>query len=502
MRRLVIILLLMPLSAMAGGRVWVSTAGSDGNSGADSNNTITLQHALTSAHASAGDTIYIRAGRYWGTDTEPAWGPVSLLGTALAPIVIRNWNQERVIIGTKDQRTDIGFTTNSGYTWFWGVELADSSDTTGQTGGGSSLWIPQGTGHRLINCVLHDAMTNAVQAYKQAVQCEVYGNIIFGSGRGDDRGGGAHGYAMYLQTDSTTPPRVFKDNIMFNNIGKNYNVTISGSSAAIGDSVQFIGNTMVGGHAYGGLLIGEGFPHAPRGFICDSNFYYRNTQSVFGNAPFWNNAAFIENQGIDKPTYRANVTAYGGWDGSAATDLPRVFQNNTIWGDIDATLEADTGNYTGQGNRYFLTDNGFVAPATKPTGISMRLSKNAYEDGRANLTLINWGDTTQPVSISLASAVPVGAVYTIRDAQNYYGQGDTVWPVIATGTYAGGNISFTPPIAPFRLPRTGRVDEVGGLPEGAHNDRELFIGLVTWTTTASPPPGTSTRKMIFRRKPS
>ena len=57
--------------------------------------------------------------------------------------------------------------------------------------------------------------------------------------------------------------------------------------------------------------------------------------------------------------------------------------------------------------------------------------KNQYEAGRANIAVYNW-DRKSFVDVDLASIVPRGAVYEVRNAQDYFGA-----PLVAA-VYDGG----------------------------------------------------------------
>ncbi|MEP6802077.1 MAG: hypothetical protein ABJC07_09075, partial [Acidobacteriota bacterium] len=76
---------------------------------------------------------------------------------------------------------------------------------------------------------------------------------------------------------------------------------------------------------------------------------------------------------------------------------------------------------------------------SRPSAARVFLRPNQYESGRANITVLNWGDAPA-VSIDLSSVLSPGAAYEIRNAQNFFGS-----PVLR-GTYDG---------SPISLPMTG-----------------------------------------------
>ncbi len=76
---------------------------------------------------------------------------------------------------------------------------------------------------------------------------------------------------------------------------------------------------------------------------------------------------------------------------------------------------------------------------TRPTGARVLVRKNQYEAGRANIAVYNW-DRKSFIDVDLGSIVPRGAVYEVRNAQDYFGA-----PVVAA-VYSGGLV---------RIPLTG-----------------------------------------------
>ena len=60
---------------------------------------------------------------------------------------------------------------------------------------------------------------------------------------------------------------------------------------------------------------------------------------------------------------------------------------------------------------------------------------NKYEVGRANIAIYNW-DLDPMVAVDVSGLLSPGAVYEVRDAENFFG------PPIASGTYDGRPISI------------------------------------------------------------
>ena len=69
---------------------------------------------------------------------------------------------------------------------------------------------------------------------------------------------------------------------------------------------------------------------------------------------------------------------------------------------------------------------------------------NAYESGRANVVVYNWGRQSS-VSVNLSGVLRSGDKYEIRNVLAYYGT------PVAKGTYGGGSV--TVPLSSMSAPR-------------------------------------------------
>jgi hypothetical protein len=79
-------------------------------------------------------------------------------------------------------------------------------------------------------------------------------------------------------------------------------------------------------------------------------------------------------------------------------------------------------------------DNSFVGTA-RPSGTIAWLRPNAFEPGRANLTILNW-DLRETVEVDLSALLRQGASYEIRNAADFFG------PPVATGVFTGNPVSI------------------------------------------------------------
>ena len=423
------------------------------------------------AHPSAvrpGDTIWVRGGTY---GTGQVVFQSRLLGTPNKPIIVRQYPGERSIIngwlmvGCCDQNPQPSM---GGYVWFWGLEFASSiTDRTGSPGGppsyGSSniynaidSWAP---GSRFINNIIHDTR-QGISWWKEAIDGEAYGNIIYNNGfQASDRG---HGHGVYTQNN--TGVKKITDNIVFNQFALGLQLYGSGDAA-------YVRNYDVQGNiAFNNGVISQGQPQGQRadnflvaggidgvkGITLKNNYFYHDPDAPQGqNSIGWQwsnmNADFVATN---------NYFVGGGYAVDAYAWNSMRFTGNTIYGKQYTTIMQSRGvpfssqtwnqnTYYGAG-RYQLdgidmdysrwkSATGFDSSSQynpgAPTGVTTFIRPNTYEPGRAHIVIFNW-DLRSSVAVDLSSVVTPGARYEIRDAQNFFGN-----PVV-TGVYSGGTVNL------------------------------------------------------------
>jgi hypothetical protein len=412
-----VFLVLMPLLALSASAAdfYASPAGT--TSTAPGTGSISNPWALATALAQpaavhAGDTIWLRGGRYTGNFTS------YLTGTASLPIVVRQYPGERATLDGNVNPLVLGtgqwvLTVKGAYAWYWGFEVTNSNPNRYNPTSGSNpvdardpgvgVWGP---GTKIINLVIHDNGVG-MSPTSVATNSEYYGNIIYYNGwSAPDRG---HGHAIYAQ-NYDGGSKLIKHNIMFDQFS--YNLHAYGSSTAgfmsskVEGNVWWRGTSLVGG---------------------ESGFDIRGT-SVTGNfcwaAPLAMGAA---------TTDCANVTVSGNYlvnlgggmfgPGNSGCRAGETITGNTFVGDVNGFTQSDYPNNT------------YYARTTPPTQDKVTILPNAYEPGRATIVVYNWdGSATQPVD--LTGIVSPGAAYEIRNAQNFYG------PPVLSGTYSGGSVTL------------------------------------------------------------
>ena len=175
-------------------------------------------------------------------------------------------------------------TASSLVRWLTGSHPLRSTDVSGSNTGLSGL---RGTsirtlnvnalipGVKVINNIIHDTSGVGGPRFKNAIDGESYGNIIYNNGRlGPDRG---HGHAFYWQNKTGTKRIV--DNIAFHQFAMGFSIYGNSAAPLVGFHIE--GNIMFNegaaagvGHRGHGNLIGGGTP-VDR-VTLDKNFFYAN----------------------------------------------------------------------------------------------------------------------------------------------------------------------------------------------------------------------------------
>jgi hypothetical protein len=404
-------------SAVFGTDFYVSPGGTSGNDGSIAS-PWNLQHALTQGSwVKPGDTIWLRGGTYAGTFTS------YLDGTAANPIVVRQYPGERATLDGGASAGTAVLAIRGSYTWFWGFEVmsSDPSRQSTQSGGspsdiyrgdGIQIWqTGNHSGFKFINLVVHDARLG-FSFWKEALDAEINGCLIYYNGwNGADRG---HGHGIYTQNEIGTKHIV--DNVIFENF--DHGIQAYGSSSAFLNNYDIEGNTFSSDGIIatpdGGrnLLIG-GDNTAQNLTIANNFLYYKSTVSPdsafqLGYGAGCSNTVVTNN-------YVSNNTLF---DGGC---LPVTMSGNTFYGTIDGFAETQ------------YPDNTY--DEAQPSGVKVFVRPNAYEAGRANITVYNWPHQAT-VDVDLNGAAYVGGAYEIRNAQDFFGA------PVASGIFDGSPVTL------------------------------------------------------------
>lgn len=323
----------------------------------------------------AGDTVWVRGGTYRGQFVN------YMNGNSSQQIVVRAYPGERATI-------DGNVIVFGSYVSLWGLEVMNSNPVASGALG-VNMKAP---GSRLINMVIHDAGSSGVGAWNEAPNAQIYGSLIYNNGTHTN-----FDHGIYFNGNSGT--KYLTDNIVFDN----WQYGLHGYSAIEGEL---------------------------------------NNLRLDGNVVF--------NNGSTGPNHHGPDIFVGG---STVTNL--TVTNSLTWrpDDGELTLRLLGGqNLTLTGNRTVgnttlgswvslnQSGNTFMSSSAPPTsGLQVFVRPNAYEAGRANIVVYNWGGAGS-ASADVSGVLRSGDTYEVREAQNFYGG-----PVLS-GTYSGGSLSL--PMSP------------------------------------------------------
>jgi len=469
-----------------------------------------LQTALNQpASVHPGDTIWVQGGTYHSASSD---GFTNLLnGTASNPIIVRNYNGERATIDAHG--TSMGLAIYGSYTWFWGLEVLDSttqrvsSSPSPTNTAGVGIYGP---GIKCINMVVHDT-EEGFSGYNASPDSEYYGNLSYYNGYvGTDRN---HGHGMYFQNDTGT--KIVSDNFVGDNANEGIQIYGSGNATVNGFSIT--GNTLYNNESWPAPIYQYNLLIAGGG--TRKNIQVQNNYSYF---PLTAGGGYFMLGGYDPGQDMAiqnNVLA-GGYESMIVEqeDGPVSFTGNTIVASsagiraVGLIMDPGIGlsSYTWDNNTYYDlspyhfffgtvsgsdtsgTNTGFSAwqantgldahstySQSAPTGTWTYVRPNKYEAKRANITIYNW-NLLPKVSVDLSSVLSPGDQYVIQDAQNFYG------PPVVSGTYSG---------SPVAIPMTGLTKAAPiGFATPAHTAPQFgtFIVLPVGASSGAPPRSSDT----------
>jgi len=391
-----------------------------------------------SGQVQPGDTIWLRAGTYSGVFTSTLTGAVS------APIIVRQYPGERATI-------DGHLRVEGANVWFWGFEVMQS-DPVGNASLPGDVEV-YASGSRLINMVIHDAGRQGIN-HRTDGYAEVSGCIVYNNGTHEDLD---HG--IYAPSDNAV--KWIKDNVFFNNLGFGIHVFATSNHPRL-TNVHVVGNVSfnngtisVNGPRHSNLLIGADTTTESSSAI-DNLLYFSGTAGNNLRLGF----AGRDNRDI---VAQGNYGA-GGESGLQVDDWRTAsIGSNTFLGlgemvDLGAP---SVGGYQWTGNTFVrnpaamawryqgtlydfatwkrltglgATDQVGLAAPTTPKVV---VRPNAYEPGRANIVVYNWGAQSS-ITVNVLGLLTAGDAYEVRNVQDFYGA------PVTQGTYSGGGTIAIP----------------------------------------------------------
>jgi hypothetical protein len=388
----------------------------------------TLEEALAQpARVKPGDTVWLKGGVYRGTFTS------RLEGTASSPIVVRARPRERVTLDGGDSNGKAILTVGGAYTWFWGFEVTSSDPKRQSSDDGSwpkdiargeGVQILQspgsGKGVKLIDLVIHDAR-QGVSFWAEAEDAEVHGCLIYANGW-DGATGRGHGHGIYVQNRTGT--KRIENNAIFDQFGGG--IQAYGSEKAALDNLEIVGNTIwdsgaLSRHGYDrNLLLGGGVRARNARIVANATYY--------ANGP-GNNLGY--GAGCENTVVEDNLFASGG-------EGPSLY-----------LVECGDGMKM-RGNTFLGPVKGLTPPAgnrvvSKERGAHVIVRKDAYEKGRALVTVFNW-EKARAVRVDPGAVLARGDAYELRSVTDVFG------PPVLSGTWDGARLvvpmTNLPPVKP------------------------------------------------------
>lgn len=468
-----------------------------------------LATALSSSTpARPGDTIWLRGGRYIGKFTS------TLNGVSGAPITVRSYPGEWAVIDSgvaPENRASILMIRGSGCIYRdFEVMSSDPIRTSAYSGSWPSD-IKRGEGidvrapnTQIINVIVHDA-AQGIAVWSEAPNSEVYGCLIYHNGwQGPDR---AHGHGIYSQNEEGY--KLFRDNIIFNQFEKG--VQIYGSSAASIKNFRVEGNTVfnngilsVNGEISENLVI-YGGATGPEAIVVRNNDFYGNSFAgklliggdgakdlIFeGNyVPHLTRIRYWQHAEVTANTFIRDTSMLELYTTQDPNTLPYVWNGNVYlaqelkYTPYGLFQKNPNGTTTGKGLLYdgwrqaTMFDSASQYTKSKPSGTRIMVRPNAYENGRATITVYNW-NRESTIAVDLGSVIQNGQPYEVRNAQNYL-----AGPIL-TGTYDGASV---------RLPASGLgIAQPVGIAGPSETGPEFNVYIVRAT---GPVPGANTEPTI------
>lgn len=387
------------------------------------NNPWNLQKAFDHPAAlKPGDTVWIRGGIYRNDYDAQTSFNCKTNGTSNAPIIFRNYKDERVLIDGAKSYTIFAGLGNCSYTWFWGLEVINlsSTDRNHDILGGITCTAEN---IKFINMIVHDT-GSGIDAWKTAKNTEIYGCLIYHIGNNLLNGINweGHGHGMYLQNDTFGTKKIH-NNIVFSTFGNGIKIWQTTTTAPIGN-FDIQNNILFNGGSASENLGGVGNNSRTHNFFVLSNgpnnplvnTIIKHNYTYSGlNMPRPPVNAFGLNYGVNNFTLDSNYLSCQTRLGFNNTPIFNAsIHGNHFLGGIPAVY----GYYLWGFTPSDYPDNLFI-PELPTTGLEYFIVPNKYEIGRAHIVIYNW-DSLATVHINLHnSGLRPGEDYELINVMDY-----------------------------------------------------------------------------------
>lgn len=419
--------------------IYVAPGGWSGGDGSKEH-PLDLKTALSpTSPVKPGGTVFLRGGAY-----KIAAITSEVAGTEQAPITVRSYPGEQAVLdGAQAEGTAL--TMLGDWTVFRDFEMTNSNP---QRRGPRPTGIDvRGKGQKIINVVVHD-YGNGIALGSDAVDAEVYGNIVYYNGTMPPEGPQGHG----IVGQNKTGVRRLVDNVVFGQFGSG--IRAYASEQGFLNDFQLEGNVAsnngIGGSEYSVLLGGNRIAERS---VLTANYAYDNPGAGInlGYAAGCVDLVAKDNYfAVLKGGYSLQlVNCQGHLQGNAFIGATRGISDQTI-----VTQTELAAKYTGNEFRDAASANKVVVRG------------NRYTKGRGHIIVFNWEHAKEVRAEVPQGVLERGAAYEVHDVRNLGGS------PVASGTYDGGAIE---------IPMEGLTAAavVGWQPTPAHTAPEFGVFLLT-----------------------
>jgi hypothetical protein len=469
------------------------TATNDGSLAAP----IDLATALDGRRVKPGSTVWLRGGVYRGPVTS------SLLGTPQAPITVRPYADERAIVSDhRSVATGATINVRGAWTIFRDFEVTNSNASRRHQGSFRPMGFEvQAPNTKFVNLVIHDCGMG-FGLWKEAVDAELYGNVLFNNGTDNTVLDSRHGHAVYTQNDTGT--KLIRDNVIVNQFGFGIhaypnpgnltgfrfegNVVANSGAAGSSAAASRYSNILVSGYRpyrVDRVELIENFTYHSarnevRGHFTEANVCLGCTDPQVGNTVIVKNNYFAGGAPVmfigawQHLTMRGNT--YVGLDGMAMIKPPSEaamrqwdWDDNSYLGTGPKAGPAVLFSIAGRllGYRDWVATTGFDKVSRhvpgRPAGTRVFVRPNHYETGRANVIVYNW-DHAGSVDVDLGEVLRAGTYYEVLSGVDYLGQ------PVAAGRFEGGGVKI--PMTDLRTVKAGGTD---GAPVPGAGEFGVFV---------------------------
>jgi hypothetical protein len=448
-------------------REWyVAPTGRPGNTGAQAN-PLDLATALSGTRIGPGSTIWLRGGEYYGVFTS------RLSGTQEAPIVVRQYSGERAVLIDQRARAALGtLNVYGGWTIYQDFEITNANPDRGFSTQFRPMAIyAEAPNTKFINLIIHDTGMG-IGLWKEAVNSELYGNIIYNCGTKNLPNYLSHGHAIYSQNNVGT--KSIRDNIIFNQYGWGVHVYPNPGDMKgylIEGNVVFNNGVLSATQTrYNNILVSGYAPYQAERITISHNYTYDPASELptpYEGAPLHFSDAGLC-LGCSDPQDHKDVqvtdnyfvggipaaivqswqdvtvtgnTFYGndGLVGLMTTRRERphsyVWDRNTYlgtgWnGSSDLFWVNGTALTFGDWKRVTGVDQNSEYLRGRPKGLKVFVRHNDFPPRLATVVVYNW-DLLKEVGVDLSAELKSGDRYEIRNVEDYFGS-----PVLS-GSYDG-----------------------------------------------------------------